>query len=699
LSDDDIQDKPAGDEPRESAAPNPHVPADVFISYASADKAAAEAMCNALERGGVKCWIAPHDVTPGAFYADEIVNAINSTRILVVVLSASSAGSQHVLREVERASSKRRPLVAFRLDGTPLPTGLEYFLSASHWLDASAAPTERAFPALVDAVDRLLKSFEKPAVDARVGDSPQANATGADAVVTRGASRTFSNRLWGMAVVVALILVAAMMVTFFYSKPVPVATTPAPVAASVPATAVVAAPVSDKSVAVLPFADMSEKRDQEYFSDGMAEEIIDLLVKIPDLRVPARTSSFYFKGKPTKIPDIARELAVANVLEGSVRRSGNHLRVTAQLVRADNGYHLWSESYDRQMTDVLVVQDEIAIAVVKALKASLLDAPVARSVTATGSEAYTIYLQGRSLFETAGFASGTSKAIEYLERSTHLSSDFAPAWATLSRAYVANYLDNGVGTYAQVRGAAHGAAERALRLDPLMAEAHIAMARVLTIDWNWQGAQRETDRALELDPASADVARNAVYLSVQLGHFDEGIEHAKKATVIDPVNYYNYMRLGDAEYYAGKLAESEADYRKAVELQPNADGLHSSLALALLAEGKHDAALAEVGRVADDTERELTLPRVLYGVGRKEDADRALAIADSKYSAKWPFEIGVLYASRKDFDRAFLLWDRAYREHSGSLVILKLAPLDTGATELLSDPRFKVLLRKMNLPE
>jgi TolB-like protein/Tfp pilus assembly protein PilF len=699
LSDDDSQGKPAGDSPREPAAQVTHVAADVFISYASADKTAADGICAALERDGIVCWIAPRDVTPGAFYADAIVQAINSARVLVVVLSLNSAGSQHVLREVERASAKRRSLVAFRLDGTPLPTGLEYFLSASHWLDASAEPTERALPALVDAVRRLLESPEKLPIDTSFGNVPRANANGGDAVVKRDLSRSLSKRLWIVAVAVAVMLLAAMTVTLFHSKQVPVATTSAPATTPLPASALVAIPITDKSVAVLPFADMSEKRDQEYFSDGMAEEIIDLLVKIPDLRVPARTSSFYFKGKPTKIPDIARELGVANVLEGSVRRSGNHLRVTAQLVRADNGYHLWSETYDRQMTDVLVVQDEIAIAVVKALKASLLDAPVARSVTATGSEAYTIYLQGRSLFETAGFASGTSKAIEYLEQSTHLNSDFAPAWATLSRAYVANYLDNGVGTYAQVRGAAHGAAERALKIDPLMAEAHIAMARVLTIDWNWQGAQRETDRALELDPASADVARNAFYLSLQLGRFDEGIEHAKKATVIDPVNYYNYMRLGDAEYYGGKLAESEADYRKAVELQPNADGLHSSLALVLLAEGKHDAALAEVSRVADDTERELTLPRVLYGVGRKEDADRALAIADSKYSAKWPFEIGVLYASRKDFDRAFLWWDRAYREHSGSLVILKLAPLDSGAKELSSDPRFKALLRKTNLPE
>jgi TolB-like protein len=154
--------------------------------------------------------------------------------------------------------------------------------------------------------------------------------------------------------------------------------------AAAAATPSVTAAVNDKSIAVLPFADMSEKKDQEYFSDGMAEEIIDLLVKVPELKVPARTSSFYFKGKSTQIPEIAKELGVAHVLEGSVRKSGNHLRVTAQLVRADNGYHLWSETYDRQLDDVFKTQDEIAGAVVKALKVSLLE-PGAPSATLTTS--------------------------------------------------------------------------------------------------------------------------------------------------------------------------------------------------------------------------------------------------------------------------------------------------------------------------
>jgi len=292
------------DPPAPAQVPNASI--HVFISYASQDVAVADAIVAALECHGLKCWIAPRDVTPGEFYADAIVRALNVARTLVLVLTENAATSQHVLREVERSSAKRHSIISFRIGSVSLPPALEYFLSASHWLDASASGVDSALPKLVEAVQRLATS----------------------AVVDSGQ---------------------------------PAALAPPP-----------------RSVAVLPFADMSEKKDQEYFADGMAEEIINLLAQVSDLRVPARTSSFYFRGKSTKVPDIARELGVAHVLEGSIRRSGNHLRVTAKLVRADNGYHLWSETYDRDLHDVFKVQDDIANAVVQALQITLMGGPLTR---------------------------------------------------------------------------------------------------------------------------------------------------------------------------------------------------------------------------------------------------------------------------------------------------------------------------------
>jgi len=264
------------------------------------------------------------------------------------------------------------------------------------------------------------------------------------------------------------------------------------------------APANDKSIAVLPFTDMSEKRDQEYFSDGMAEEIIDLLVKVPELRVPARTSSFYFKGKSTQIPQIARELGVAYVLEGSVRKSGNHLRVTAQLIRADNGYHLWSETYDRQLDDVFKMQDEIAEAVVKALKVSLLEREAPSAKLTTSSEAYELYLQARSLLNRDN-PDDTLKAYADLQQAVSLDPKFALAWATLAEVLSqdnvpwnrvfghggatspseANGLSDWSSIWAQARAAAHTAAEHALRLGPDLAESHAAMAGVFAwVDWD-----------------------------------------------------------------------------------------------------------------------------------------------------------------------------------------------------------------------
>jgi tetratricopeptide (TPR) repeat protein len=202
-----------------------------------------------------------------------------------------------------------------------------------------------------------------------------------------------------------------------------------------------------------------------------------------------------------------------------------------------------------------------------------------------------------------------------------------------------------------------------------------------------------------LDPANADVARNAYYLSLTLGRLDEALRHAKAATELDPLNYNNYFRLGGAEFYAGNLAEAEASFRKALELRPDADGLHASIASVLLARGQRDAALAELEREPTALIRELNRPIFLESAGRKSEADRALALAETKYGKASPYSIGELYAARDNLDRAFAWWDRAYRAHDGGLGDIKMAPMDTMSKQLASDPRFKALLRKMNLPE
>src|SRR5580658_944995 len=279
----------------------PTVDGGVFVSYASQDAAVANSIVENLEQHGCKCWIAPRDVKPGAQYADAIVRAINDAKAIVLVMSAGAVTSAHVGREVERAASKHKPIIAFKIDAAPLSAALEYFLSQSQWIDVPALGMKAALAKLAEAAGKDSVFSTQPIP-----------------LATRGGGMT---RRIGIAaaVVVSLGVVVASGVYFWKSNQR--AVQPAAVAA-----------ITDKSIAVLPFVDMSEKKDQEYFGDGMAEEIIDLLVKIPPIKVIGRTSSFQFKGKNEDLRTVGAKLGVAYVLEGSVRRSADRVRVTAQLV-------------------------------------------------------------------------------------------------------------------------------------------------------------------------------------------------------------------------------------------------------------------------------------------------------------------------------------------------------------------------------
>ena len=349
----------------------------VFVSYASNDAAVANALVEGLERHGLRCWIAPRDVSPGSLYADAIVRAINESTVLIVVLSEHAIASAHVGRELERATAKRRTIMTLRIDAAPLSPAFEYFLSESHWIELEAGDTAAAAEKLAGAIAGQAGAQTSP--------QPRTSLHGHAAAPTP--TRPARWAAIGAAVVALLALGYAGFDKFWPSRAV---VADATVAASA-ATAILA-----KSIAVLPFADMSEKKDQEYLADGMAEEILNLLANAPGLLVAARTSSFYFKGKQTKIQDIARELGVAHILEGSIRRAGDQLRVTAQLIRADNGYHLWSETYDRDLKDLFKVQDDIANAVAQALQIKLMGGELSRKKGGTQNlDAYQLFLRAR----------------------------------------------------------------------------------------------------------------------------------------------------------------------------------------------------------------------------------------------------------------------------------------------------------------
>ena len=685
-----------GDAPetRDRQPPAAKERSDAFISYAAQDAAVAGSVVAALERHGVQCWIAPRDVTPGEFYADAIVGAINATRIVVVVLTGNAVGSPHVLREIERASAKRHPVVSFRIDTAPLPAGLEYFLSASHWLDATVSGIDSALPKLVEAARRLLA----PAAAVEPGHQADTAKPAVELFPQRQASKQVSQ--WLNRPIVATVTVIAVIVAYLvvdklgFLKHV---ANESPVAAVTP-TAMPAAPaISDKSVAVLPFVNMSEDKNNEYFSDGLSEELIDMLTKIQELRVPARTSSFFFKGKQSTVADIAKALSVTYVLEGSVRKSGRKLRITAQLIRVDNGYHVWSETYDRQLDDIFKVQDDIAGAVVNALKVTLLAGETPKATETSSSEAYNLYLQARAIMTNSPQLADSQRAIDCLQRALKLDPKFARAWADLASIRVGDYLYFGSGNYQQVLAEARYAAEQALRLDPKLSDAHLTMGQILNdIDWNWKAAEIEVNQALALDPGNADAFEKASDIALTQGRFDEALQLAQKAVTRDPLGAWKYGVVGNADKASGRLIEAEAAYRQALEKAPTMSQLHLMVGWVLVARGEPAAALAEMEQETDDTYRHVGRAMALDPLGRKGEADRELAVTEAKYAREAEFPIAMVYANRNDRDRAFAWLERAYQQHDDWLQWLPGEPL---MKNLRGDPRYTVFLRKMNLPE
>jgi TolB-like protein/Flp pilus assembly protein TadD len=660
--------------------------------------AVADAIVEALERQGLKCWIAPRDVVPGESYAGAIVHAIDATKLIVLVLSENAATSQHVLREVERASSKRHPVVAFRIDLAPMPVDLEYFLNTSQWLDASALGVERALPKLVDAVRRAVAS-PLVATPAHASDTAARVADLSRPIDTKASQRL---RRPVVAIITAMAVIVAYLGVdkFWLAKHVG---SERPVGAAAPAAAPASPVISDKSVAVLPFVDMSEKKDQEYFADGMAEEVLDLLAKVPGLHVAARTSSFYFKGKSEDIPTIARRLLVADVLEGSVRKSGNNVRITVQLVRADNGYHVWSETFDRKLDDIFKVQDEIAGEVVRALKISLGANEIPRAAPTKSAEAHTLLLQAR-FFINRETEEDFGKAASYYQQVIQLDPDSAVAWAGLSRALLGSSLPSGGlrngQTLQQIRAPALQAAERAIALDPQLVEAHETLAEVrYVLDWDWAAADAEVERARALDPGSTRALSEAGALAQLRGHLSEALQLSLQSAANDPLNSAAFSILATIYYALGQFKDAAAAARKGLELTPTAPASHTLLAQMLLAQDQQDAALAEIEKESDQGFRAYALARTYIFLGRKGDADAALAQAKKTFAASQPYNIATIHALRGELDQAFLWLNRAYQQHDPDLIGWPPFTVDPDLKSLRGDPRYKAFLRKMNLPE
>jgi TolB-like protein/Flp pilus assembly protein TadD len=467
-------------------------------------------------------------------------------------------------------------------------------------------------------------------------------------------------------------------------------------AISEPAEATPAATAPGLSIAVLPFVNMSDDRSNEYFSDGLTEELLNLLARIPELRVIARTSSFAYKGKGAKISDIARELQVANVLEGSVRKSGDRVRITAQLIRTSDSTHLWSQSYDRTLQDIFAVQDEIAGEVVDSLKVELLGADH-RPVQAGGTNdarAYEAYLRGRYEWNKGESQELVRAALKAFDEALALDPSFAQAHASRSSALQA-LTRNAYLPYAAGFAQARAAAERAVRLAPDMSDGYVALGRLaIGADWDWQKSEAALRKALELNPSNAAGYMVLAQLLSTLGRTNEALAAARQAVSLDPLALSGIQTLAFVNYDARRYDEARTLARRVATLDPSRPRLHYLFGLMELATGDLQAAAAACEQERVEWQRQTCLSIVYEKLGRDREAAAQLDELQ-KTGDNSAYQLAQIAAQRGELDEAVRWLDVARRVRDPGVV---RSGVDQLLDPLRNDPRFKTRLRELNLP-
>jgi eukaryotic-like serine/threonine-protein kinase len=455
------------------------------------------------------------------------------------------------------------------------------------------------------------------------------------------------------------------------------------------------------AVAVLPFTDLSPGQDQTHFADGLAEEILNSLVQIEGLRVAGRTSSFSFRGKNAALAEIGRALKVDAVLDGSVRKSGTRLRVTAQLVGVKDGYQLWSQTFDREVADVFAVQDEIARDVAKALQVKLVtERPVASVERRTAvPEAYEQYLLGRQFYHQRGTKEGYGRAVAAFEKSVMADPKYAPAWAGLatSLAGVADLADTAAGV-ADYKRRAIEAADRAVALGPDIPDGYWARGTVrAAILWDWPGVKADFERSLALNPRHPDTLRRygIWYLSV-IGKDAEALAALKKATEYDPLLSYAWTDLGLLYVKTGQYDLAGAALARALEIAPENVLALRQLSVKYLLEGKAQAALDAAERIPASPWRLMSMALAYHELGRLAESRAALQELEQKEGHGWAFQIAQVHAFAGEADEAFLWLDRALEQRDmGAALEVKGDPL---LRRIRGDPRYAALLARMGLP-
>jgi TolB-like protein len=453
--------------------------------------------------------------------------------------------------------------------------------------------------------------------------------------------------------------------------------------------------IPEKSIAVLPLVNESGDPKDEYFSDGLSEELIAALSQISGLKVIGRSSSFRFKDRKEEPKTIGEKLGVRTLLDGTVRKQGDQVRIVAALVNATDGIQLWTRTFDRELKDIFALQEEIARAVAQSLKVTLLGSPdrQAQRGAPTNVEAHNAYLQGHFHFQRRNLED-YRKAVDYFDQAIRLDPDYALAYTERSEAW--SFIGDLTGQHEPAWSNARRDAEKAVAIAPDLAEARAALGWVrFFIDWKFAEGITALKRAKELSPANPTANDLLARAILYLGRLDEAERQARQAVELDPLSVPAQGTLARVLYYAGKLDEADAAARKAAELQPASASSHRWQVLVAVERGDGEAALREAQLEPDEGYRRFELAVAQYMIGDRQAADAALADLIANGRDNLAYQIAEVYAVRGENDKAFEWLRIAFDIHDTGLLTLFVDPLLRG---LRDDPRYKTFLAKLGLP-
>jgi TolB-like protein/Tfp pilus assembly protein PilF len=656
----------------------------VFLSYASQDAEAAQRICEALSGAGIEVWFDQSELRGGDAWDQSIRRQIKNCALFIPVISRHT----HERREgyfrlewnlaVDRSrliSTTQAFLVPvviddIREDDEEVPEKIRDV----HWTRLPGGETP---PAFVERIQRLLSGEASPTSDrARTPGSAIASA-----------ARTPRGPIRRTGVVYAAITAAALLALGYFALEL--------VNRSKPGTAPVAA-----SIAVLPLANESGEASQQYFSDGISEDLITALSQFQGLKVIGRTSAFQFRDSKQDSRSIGAKLGVTHLLEGSVRRSGEMVRVSAELIDTADGSTQWSERYDRPYKDLFVLQDEITRAVVGALRTKLLPgehAPEQSDRPPGGNlEAYNALLRGR-FYDARDTEADTRRAIEQYTAATQLDPRYALAWSNLSAAWTGlgeQWLEGAVAQQAYAN--ARAAADQALTLAPDLAAAHKARGFLLRVaDLDWRGSEAEYHRAMELAPQVGSMKYALANQLATIGRVEEAVELTREALATEPLRSTWYEWLAMDLLGLNRLDEAEAAIRKAIELQPQAEGYYQALTMIAIQRGDPKAALAAALKEPAGNWRDIALAMARQIGGDRAAADAALKDLIDKQASISAYQVAEVYAIRNDADETFQWLEHAWRNRDSGITSLLNDPF---ILRYKDDPRFAAFCRKVGLP-